>query len=534
MKDVFNVLINAGTWALLPILALCLYDKIVQQPKRPTDEDGEPARAPHIFGFAWQALPFALVAGALKIGPQTLGSWWSALVVPLSYLALPLVLVTVYDIWILEPKRPRAPSGRPMPAPWYLRYAKMLAFVAAVAVMMRIGVNVVFDFVKQAALPLSYFALPVGLWCAIDSWFLAPRRQIAAGAVDVPTPVITRIAYFALPALVVALVVRMITAETLDFSLVLLELSVVTGLIWAVDQMFVRQTRDGKKLKDIRGEVGVPEPGTVDYARSFFPVALIVLLVRAFIFEPFRIPSDSMMPTLLDGDFIVVSKYSYGLRWPVLNEKFLDVGTPQRGDVVVFRHPPHPEVNFIKRLVGLPGDRVEVHEDHLVINGETIALEDVGDYNDNCYSNVRLSVEKLGEHTHEVMRCRSERGLTTIRELAYMGQEVPATAACNRKRVAEDSGGWTCLETPPEAGADRGDNRGSWKVGDDPVLVDVVPSGYYLMIGDNRDNSDDSRGWGLVPEQNLVGKATRIWFNFDSQRPPNKFVNTDRIGKKIE
>jgi signal peptidase I len=191
-------------------------------------------------------------------------------------------------------------------------------------------------------------------------------------------------------------------------------------------------------------------------------------------------------------------------------------------------------VNFIKRLVGLPGDRVEVHDDHLVINGETIALADIGTYNDNCYSNVRLSVEKLGEHTHEVMRCRSERGLTTIRDLAYLGMEVPATAACDRKRVAEESGGWTCLETPPEAGADRMDKSGSWKVGDDPVPVDVVPSGYFLMIGDNRDNSDDSRGWGLVPEQNLVGKATRIWFNFDSQRPTNRIVNTDRIGKKIE
>ena len=118
-------------------------------------------------------------------------------------------------------------------------------------------------------------------------------------------------------------------------------------------------------------ELALPEPGTVDYARSFFPVAFIVLLVRAFIFEPFRIPSDSMMPTLLDGDFIVVNKYAYGLRCPWSTEKFVDTGTPQRGDVVVFRYPPDPSVNYIKRLVGLPGDRVEVHDDHLVINGET-------------------------------------------------------------------------------------------------------------------------------------------------------------------
>ena len=107
-------------------------------------------------------------------------------------------------------------------------------------------------------------------------------------------------------------------------------------------------------------------------------MAVIVLLVRAFIFEPFRIPSDSMMPTLLDGDFIVVNKYAYGLRLPVVNKKFLDTGTPQRGDVVVFRYPPHPSVNYIKRLVGLPGDRIEVRGDHLIINGETIAQNGSG------------------------------------------------------------------------------------------------------------------------------------------------------------
>ena len=113
--------------------------------------------------------------------------------------------------------------------------------------------------------------------------------------------------------------------------------------------------------------------------------------MRAFIFEPFRIPSDSMMPTLLDGDFIVVNKYAYGLRWPVVNEKFLGTGTPQRGDVVVFRYPPNPSVNYIKRLVGLPGDRIEVHDDHLKINGETITLEDSGRFNDGCYDDFRLS-----------------------------------------------------------------------------------------------------------------------------------------------
>ncbi len=144
--------------------------------------------------------------------------------------------------------------------------------------------------------------------------------------------------------------------------------------MWAVDTLLFRKKREQAMAKGVGGEAALPEPGTVDYARSFFPVAFIVLVVRAFIFEPFRIPSDSMMPTLLDGDFIVVNKYAYGLRLPIVNRKFIDTGTPQRGDVVVFRHPPDPSTNYIKRLVGLPGDRVEIHDDQLVINGETLVL----------------------------------------------------------------------------------------------------------------------------------------------------------------
>jgi len=320
--------------------------------------------------------------------------------------------------------------------------------------------------------------------------------------------------------LVVAVVVRMITAETLDFSLVLLLLSIGTGVVWAIDNFFIRHNRERAAAAVTPKPLALPEPGTVDYARSFFPVAFIVLLVRAFIFEPFRIPSDSMMPTLLDGDFIVVNKYAYGLRWPVLNEKFLGNGAPQRGDVVVFRHPPNPSVNYIKRLVGLPGDRVEVHDDHLVINGETIALADNGRYTDGCYVSLQLSTEKLGEHTHQVMSCRSERGLLSARNMQFAGNPDPLPA-CDRKQFAKDYGGRVCLETPPEAGRDTGDYG-----------FDVVPAGYYLMIGDNRDNSDDSRGWGLVPDENLVGKATRIWFNFDLQR--GSWVNWGRIGKGIE
>lgn len=382
------------------------------------------------------------------------------------------------------------------------------------------------DLIKEVAVPASWLAVPVGLWCAIDSWLLAPKRAVAAGVANPPDPVPVRIAYAVLPYLMVAVILRLITAEALDFSLVLLLLSAITGVVWALDHFVFRKSRDAAAAA-AQPAMTLSEPGTVDYARSFFPVAFIVLVVRAFIFEPFRIPSDSMMPTLLDGDFIVVNKYAYGLRWPVLNEKFLDTGSPQRGDVVVFRYPPRPSVNYIKRLVGLPGDRVEVRDDHLVINGQTIELRPLGQYTDGCYVDVRLSEEKLGEHTHQVLSCRSEDGMRPY----ALRDSSAVLPSCDRKRFRETSGLRVCRETPAGSAPDSGDF-----LADDPRARDimpdgVIPAGFYLMIGDNRDNSEDGRVWGLVPDQNLVGKATRIWFNFDPQR--SSWVNWRRIGDSI-
>jgi len=437
----------------------------------------------------------------------------------LAWLAVPVVLVYAYDKWVLEPRRPKTPDGEPEPGPFYARAAGNLLPFVLIGAVMAIGVKTVFDWAGVVAVPLSWLALPVGLWLGIDSWFFAPRRQIVAGAVRAPDPPLLRAAYFVLPVFVVAVIVRMIRAETLDFSLVLLLLSVATGVVWALDHWVVRPRREAFATQS-RSPVPPREPGTVDYARSFFPVAFIVLIVRAFIFEPFRIPSDSMMPTLLDGDFIVVNKYAYGLRLPVINEKFIDTGSPQRGDVVVFRYPPNPSVNYIKRLVGLPGDRIEVHDDHLVVNGETIQLQDNGRFNDGCYTGLRLSTEVVGKHTHQVMSCRSPHGLLGARGFPFGGSGNPLPA-CDRKQVAHDIGGWICEESGGEGSRDRGD-----------YVFDVVPPGHYLMIGDNRDNSEDSRAWGLVPDKNLVGKATRIWFNFDLQR--SRVVNWSRIGKGIE
>jgi signal peptidase I len=250
----------------------------------------------------------------------------------------------------------------------------------------------------------------------------------------------------------------------------------------------------------------LPLPVPVDGARSFFPVAVIVLVVRAFVFEPFRIPSDSMMPTLLDGDFIIVNKFAYGLRLPVLDSKIVPIGEPKRGDVVVFHWPPDPAINYIKRLVGLPGDRVRVKSDQLIINDVPIPLMDTGRYDDGCYHNMRESTEILGTHKHQILWCVTPEDLATM-----------PTSSCTR-HIQQN---YVCRETNPPSDFDKGD-----------VDEIVVPAGQYLMIGDNRDNSSDGRYWGFVPEDHLVGKATRIWFNWDLKRSGGP--KWSRIGHRIE
>ncbi len=350
----------------------------------------------------------------------------------------------------------------------------------------------------------AMLAVPVALWCVVDDWFLRPGRIIAAAPDGVRDPPLVRAAYLVLPVLVLALVLRVLRAERLDFSLVLVLIAAVSGLIWAADAAWLLPAR--RRLAADRGVdlATLPEPGTVDYARSFFPVAVIVLLLRAFIFEPFRIPSDSMMPTLLDGDFIVVSKFAYGLRLPVLNSKLVAVELPARGDVAVFRYPPDPAVNYIKRVVGLPGDRIRIAADRIYVNGDAAPFEDLGRFTDGCYVDMRLSREQLGAHSHEVLHCKTPGDLV-----------VPPLPTCNRRM----NRAYVCDESR-FAGDDRGDAEIE------------VPAGHYLMIGDNRDNSADGRYFGFVPEQNLVGKATRIWFNWDFQRSGGP--KWQRIGRKIE
>jgi signal peptidase I len=354
----------------------------------------------------------------------------------------------------------------------------------------------------------AWASLPVTLLAVVDDWFLRPRRRLAGGA-QTRDPHWIALLYHAVPVLLFAALLKLLGSERLDFSLVLVLVVVVSALVAALDRWWLAPARARAAQAAGRDPAAQLLPVTVDYARSFLPVALVVLVIRSFIFEPFRIPSDSMMPTLLSGDFIVVNKYAYGLRLPVINLKFLDVGEPQRGDVIVFRYPPDPAINYIKRLVGLPGDRVRIENDQLFVNGTAVEQVFDGRFNNGCYHNLRLLTETLGTHRHEVLSCRSP---------APLSRPAPDPQC---RRPPEHN--YLCTE-PDEAEqslyADFGD-----------MAEVVVPPGHYLMIGDNRDNSADGRVWGFVPENYLVGRAARIWLNWDFQRSGGPIWS--RIGRKI-
>lgn len=249
-----------------------------------------------------------------------------------------------------------------------------------------------------------------------------------------------------------------------DFSFFLVLATIVTGVIWAVDAYAFKPRR--VQAAGGTAATAAREPVVVEYARSFFPIILVVLVIRSFLFEPFRIPSDSMMPTLLDGDFIFVNKFTYGLRLPVLNTEVVGLGAPERGDVVVFRLPSDPSTNYIKRLVGLPGDHIVVRDKRVYVNGELQAVELDG--MSEPYGSTpaaQIGIEQLGSRSHRTL---------------YIGE-----------RPSVD-------------------------------FNDVVPAGHYFFMGDNRDNSRDSRfpEVGFVPEANVVGKAVRIWLNWNLPHAP--------------
>jgi signal peptidase I len=252
----------------------------------------------------------------------------------------------------------------------------------------------------------------------------------------------------------------------MNFALILFVLVVFTGIVWCIDYFWARKRRPA----------GAKDPWWVEYGGSFFPVILAVFLLRSFLVEPFKIPSGSMIPTLLVGDFILVNKYTYGVRLPVINKKIVELNTPQRGDVVVFRYPPDPSLDYIKRVVGLPGDKIVYRNKRLTINGQEIAQKKIDDYldRDRMFYTPRF-METLGSVEHDI--------LVEPDAPPYVQQIVrfPHSDKCHY-----NSEGVSC----------------------------EVPAGHYFMMGDNRDNSQDSRFWGFVPDENLVGKAFFIWFNF--------------------
>ncbi|NYT38332.1 signal peptidase I [Allopusillimonas soli] len=284
-----------------------------------------------------------------------------------------------------------------------------------------------------------------------------------------------------------------------DFALILFLLLVVTGVVWCLDFFCLRRRRranavaamaatapavqglgegEATRIRQEAYDQAIKAPWWVEYCVSFFPVILFVFLLRSFVVEPFRIPSGSMLPTLQDGDLILVNKFQYGIRLPIIDQKIIDIGTPQRGDVMVFRYPVDPDVDYIKRVVGLPGDVVQYRNKVLSINGKEVAHMRDGDFFEPDRSSyVGRYTEQLGKVSHSILlnkRARQD----------YM----PITDYPYRDNCEYLSDGVRC----------------------------TVPADHYFMMGDNRDNSLDSRYWGFVPDQNIVGRAFFIWMNFGS------------------
>ncbi|CAJ2783329.1 signal peptidase I [Burkholderia pseudomallei] len=296
----------------------------------------------------------------------------------------------------------------------------------------------------------------------------------------------------------------------MNFALILFVLVVVTGIAWVLDKLVFlprrkkaadtavaefdrQQERGGERFADenapqtrarLRDEK-LRQPWWLEYTASFFPVILVVFVVRSFVVEPFKIPSGSMVPTLLVGDFILVNKFDYGLRLPITNQK-ITAGRPlERGDVVVFRYPKDESVDYIKRVIGLPGDTVAYQDKKLTINGQPVPEAPLPDY----FDEERMNYAKQFEET-----------LGTRKNAILNNPSVP----------------------PFVMGADDYPYRNNCQY-DSRGVVCKVPPGHYFMMGDNRDNSADSRYWGFVPDKNIVGRAFFIWMNFSDLKRIGSF-----------
>ena len=253
----------------------------------------------------------------------------------------------------------------------------------------------------------------------------------------------------------------------MDFSLVLFIILLLTGLVSLGYKVFVesRPAAVGTLAGGaVGGSKGRSQPVVVEYARALFPIILIVFVLRSFIVEPFRIPSGSMLPTLHVGDLILVNKFVYGMRLPIVHRKLIALGAPERGDVMVFRYPVDPKLNFIKRVVGLPGDTLAYHNKQLYVNGTATQRVADGEY----------AFDQPGSAGHSVRRLKET-----------LGQATYTILLDDRQRTHN--------------------------------MEVVVPEGHYFVMGDNRDHSNDSRYWRFVPERNVVGKAFFIWFNIGGE-----------------
>ena len=292
----------------------------------------------------------------------------------------------------------------------------------------------------------------------------------------------------------------------MSFSLFIFLITLFTMCVWLLDVLVLapgrrreaaRRVKAWEKEQLARGgavddgvrrrieETVVRRPAWLEYTAGLFPVFIVVFALRSFLFEPFKIPSGSMIPTLLVGDLILVNKFSYGVRLPVIHTRILDVGHPKRGDSMVFRYPLDTSVDYIKRVVGVPGDKISIRNNRLWINDQEVPLVEQGEFFDPESQRYQpMYSEQLGEVAHNILT--DLKNPTLIRPI----QGVP-----NADKCTYGSTGMTC----------------------------VVPPGHYFVMGDNRENSLDSRYWGFVPEENLVGRAFFIWMNFSDLKRIGSF-----------
>ena len=260
----------------------------------------------------------------------------------------------------------------------------------------------------------------------------------------------------------------------MNFALILFFATLLTGLVALADRLWLARER----------APGAPEPWWVEYPKSFFPVLLIVFLLRSFVAEPFKIPSSSMRPTLEVGDFILVNKFTYGIRLPVIEQKIIPLGDPQRGDVVVFRYPVNPSQDFIKRVIGVGGDEVAYRDKRLTVNGKPWPVQSDGSY--SYLEGMRFETTQRFTETVDTGHGEKQHELALNPAAAPVYQQNVRPFP-GRENCDYNEHGFTCR----------------------------VPKGEYFMMGDNRDNSDDSRYWGFVPDDHIRGRAFFIWFNWD-------------------